>query len=121
MDLTFQVSKSVSIAWSQASPDMREEIIQRCEKALKETLRAFTEFCAVTRRGRNGLVQEDAGLIGAIFLHDTTRPLDGKVPDPHLHWHCVLLNMAIREDGTVGAWDHPCAQRKRYRSPGEFR
>ena len=52
VDLTFQVPKSVSIALSQASPDMREEIIQRCEKALKETLRAFTEFCAVTRQKR---------------------------------------------------------------------
>lgn len=104
-DLTFQVPKSVSAAWAQASTARRDEIISACERALQNTLEVFEQFCSGTRRGRNGHVHEEAGLIGAVFQHDTARPKDGNVPDPHLHWHCVVVNMALREDGTVGAWN----------------
>ena len=104
-DLTYSVPKSVSASWSQADEQGRQAIIDCCERALDTALEAMDDLCAVTRRGRNGHVQEKAKLVGAIFRHDTSRPIPGHVPDPNLHWHVVIANMAMREDGTIGAMD----------------
>lgn len=110
-DLTFSVPKSVSVAYSQANAAGRNEIIAGCETALHRILELFDELCGNTRRGYNGAVQEKAGLVAALFRHETARPVSGDAPgeiqkpDPNLHWHVVLCNVTAREDGTFGAFD----------------
>lgn len=104
-DLTFTVPKSVSVAWSQGDLDFRRSIEKAGERALSKALDTVQELCGVTRRGRHGERLEEAGLIGAIFRHDTARAVKGELPDPNLHWHAVILNLSAREDGTTGALD----------------
>jgi len=104
-DLTFSEVKSFSAAWSQASPEQRAALERVAERALYRTLDVVQELCGVTRRGRQGTRQETAKLVGAVFHHDTARPIPGEVPDPNVHHHVVLANVVMREHGTSGALD----------------
>ena len=104
-DLTFSGSKSVDAAWSQGNSAQRKAIVDVCERSLRKVLRLFEDQCGHSRRGRFGRKTEKAGLIGAICRHDTSRGLPGKIPDPNLHWHVVVCNVALRADGTTGTID----------------
>ena len=59
---------------------------------------AYLEEGATTRRGKNGLIKEPAQLVIATFEHGTSR-----TQDPQLHTHCLILNIAVRADGTTGS------------------
>ena len=104
-DLTWSVPKSVSALWSQAGFDDRLEIELACENAVRKAAQAFQELCGVTRRGHDGTEIQDAKLAMALFRHETARGLPGETPDPNLHWHLVVPNLAIRADGSTGAFD----------------
>jgi len=96
-DLTFSVPKSVSVLWSQSSEENRQ-IIQRAHKqAVESALDYLQDTAAKTRRGKGGTQLERAGLIIACFEHSTSRALD-----PQLHIHALVMNIGVREDGTVG-------------------
>ena len=96
-DLTFSAPKRVSVAWSQASPEISREIQSAQKEAVRAALRYLEENCAETRRGKGGLTIEKANLVFATFEHGTSRALD-----PQLHTHCLLQNLGFRQDGTVG-------------------
>ena len=104
-DLTFSPAKSLSIAWSQAGDDSRDKLEACAERALYRALDAVQRHCGLTRRGRNGIAQEEAGLTAAIFRHETARGRDGELPDAQLHFHVVLINVATRMDGTTATLD----------------
>ena len=104
-DLTFSVPKSLSCLWSQADRKTREELDRRAERALYRTLETFQEMCGMTRRAKDGRIVERGGMVAAVFRHDTARGLPGEVPDANLHFHTVLANVVVREDGTTGAFD----------------
>ena len=104
-DLTFSMPKSYSVAWSQGDLETRAELDKRAERAVYRTLEAFQDLCGVTRRGKNGVVIERGKLVAAVFSHDTARGLPGEVPDANRHFHAVLGNVVVREDGTTGAFD----------------
>lgn len=96
-DLTFSVPKSVSVLWSQSSEENRQ-VIQRAHKqAVESALDYLQDTAAKTRRGKGGGQMEKAGLIIACFEHSTSRALD-----PQLHTHALVMNIAVREDGTTG-------------------
>ncbi len=96
-DLTWSAPKSVSVAWSQASPETRLAIEACLRRAVSAGIAYLEEVGAVTRRGLDGLVHEKARLLFGAFLHSTSR-----AQDPQLHVHTILLNVAIRRDGTTG-------------------
>ena len=104
-DLCWSVPKSVSVAWSQANDQQRKEIAQAAEKAVETAIELVQKLCGTTRRGKLGHRTEQAKLIGALFRHETARGLKGQVPDPNLHWHFVLCNVSVREDGSTGSLD----------------
>ena len=104
-DLTYSVPKSVSAAWSQADLPMRKRIEAAGERSLYRVLELFDSECGQTRRGHRGEKTERAGLIGAIFRHDTARGLPGETPDAQLHWHVVIANAVTRADSSTGAFD----------------
>ena len=104
-DLTFSAPKSVSALWSQVGFKKRKLIEAACTKALYKTLDEFQSLCGVTRRGKQGISVEQAGLVAAIFRHETARGIPGHVPDPNLHFHVVLANVVARRDGSTGAFD----------------
>ncbi len=104
-DLTWSLPKTASILWSQGSLEQRLSIEQAAERALQKVLGVVEEFCGVTRRGKRGTTVENAGLVAAIFRHETARAVAGEIPDPNLHFHFVLLNLCVREDGSTGSLD----------------
>lgn len=96
-DLTFSAPKSVSTLWSQADPATRKIIQEAHLAAVQGALSYLQDEAAITRRGHDGLVKEDARLIIATFEHGTSR-----AQDPQLHTHCLVMNLCTREDGTSG-------------------
>lgn len=97
-DLTFSAPKSVSILWARTDKDTRQAIQAAQQQAVEQALSFIEQHAAFTRRGKGGHVQERVtGLIGATFEHSTSR-----AQDPQLHTHCLIANLALRQDGTWG-------------------
>ena len=87
LDCTFSAPKSVSILALVAGNKRLEEAHR---VAVLRTLAIIERDYATTRAKRHGEVQvvNTGNLVVGQFHHDTSRELD-----PHLHTHCVLLNM----------------------------
>ncbi|WP_262272289.1 MobF family relaxase [Microvirga yunnanensis] len=102
-DLQCAAPKSVSVLAAFASPEGRSKIFASHDRAVRRALdHALTEGLIVTRVGPQGIHRLPAReASAAIYRHFTSR-----AQDPHLHSHAVLLNLAVREDGTTGAIDN---------------
>lgn len=89
-DLNFHCPKSVSILHVLSKDD---HILTAFEKSVLETMQDI-ERDSKTRVRTQGRDQErDTGeLIWSDFIHQTARPVDGSLPDPHLHAHCFVFN-----------------------------
>jgi len=109
IDLTLSAPKSVSVIFALADDQTRRAIETAQRRACEATVSFLDRHAAFCRRGRNGLYLERASLTVASFQHGEARPIahnDGKIfADPNLHTHNVILNCAVRADGTVGALD----------------
>lgn len=100
-DLTFSSPKSVSILWARADQQLKKQVQQAHLDAVQRALNFIEQHASFTRRGKGGAESEAvAGLLAAGFEHGTSRELD-----PQLHTHCVVFNIAPREDGTWGTLD----------------
>ena len=96
-DLTFSAPKSVSVLWALA-PDATRLVLEDCHReSVRASLSVLEERAGITRRGKGGAIKERAALLFALFTHGTSRALD-----PQLHTHAVLVNLAVRRDGTTG-------------------
>ncbi|MFO1108405.1 MAG: MobF family relaxase [Bradyrhizobium sp.] len=106
-DLTFSAPRSVSLAWAFADEDLRRNLEAAQERAVRATLATIEREAIYARRGKDGAYVEKVALTAALFQHGESRPAehaDGRLfGDPNLHTHAVVLNMATRADGTVGA------------------
>lgn len=106
-DLTFSAPRSVSLAWAFADDDLRRDLEAAQERAVRASLATVEREAIFARRGKDGARVEKVALTAALFQHGESRPAehaDGQVfGDPNLHTHAVVLNMATRADGTVGA------------------
>jgi conjugative relaxase-like TrwC/TraI family protein len=96
-DLTWSVPKSVSVLWSQADPIVRAKIEACVRNSVKAGVAYLEEVAGFTRRGEDGWIREKGKLSFAAFEHSTSR-----AQDPQLHIHTVLLNVAVRADGSTG-------------------
>lgn len=109
LDLTLSAPKSVSIAYALADDNTRQAIEASQQRAAEATIAFLNRHATYCRRGKNGLRLERASTTVASFQHCDARPVahaDGKVfSDPNLHTHNVILNCAVRADGTIGALD----------------
>ncbi len=97
-DLTFSAPKSVSAAWSQASPEVAREIQVAQKEGVAAALSYLENNCAVTRRGKGGIEIESVKLVIAGFEHGSSR-----AQDPQLHTHCLVQNLGVRADGSTGS------------------
>lgn len=75
-DLTWSVPKSVSVAWSQANAEIRNQIEACVRKAVAAGVRYLEAVAGLARRGADGHIREPAKLILAAFLHSTSRAQD---------------------------------------------
>jgi conjugative relaxase-like TrwC/TraI family protein len=109
IDLTLSAPKSVSVIFALADDATRRAIELAQHRACEATIAFLDRRAAFCRRGKDGLRLERASLTVASFQHGEARPVahdDGKVfADPNLHTHNVILNCAVRADGTIGALD----------------
>jgi conjugative relaxase-like TrwC/TraI family protein len=99
-DLTWSAPKSVSVAWSQATPEIREEIEAALKSAVTFGVAYLETVGVVSRVGENGVVRDPAKLVFAAFRHSTSR-----AQQPQLHHHTILKNLAVRSDGKIGTID----------------
>src|ERR1035437_7565740 len=109
IDLTLSAPKSVSIIYALADGATRRAIEDAQQRACEATIGFLDRHAAFCRRGKNGMHLEPVSLTVASFQHGESRPVehaDGSVfADPNLHSHQILLNCAVRADGTIGALD----------------
>ncbi len=96
-DLTWSVPKSVSVVWSQATPEVRAEIERAARESVRQAIAYLASVGVVSRRGTDGVIHEQARLLFAAFEHSTSR-----AQDPQLHLHTVLINIGVRPDGSTG-------------------
>ena len=97
-DLTFSAPKSVSVAWARANEELKTKIQEAHFQSVKQAVLFLEEHAAITRRSKLGLKREKViGLVAATFEHATSR-----AQDPQLHTHCLIANVAPRNDGSWG-------------------
>ncbi len=106
-DMTFCAPKGLSILAELADDDGLRSGIHGCQqRAVERVLVTLEQMACWGREGAGGaVVVEGGGFIGATFQHRTSRPVDGEIPDPHLHTHAVMANLVRHPDGTWGALD----------------
>ena len=87
-DLTFSVSKSVSVLWAVADADTQARIADVHHAAVADVLALFERDVAATRTGSHSINQEAVVGVGATaFDH-----YDSRTNDPQLHTHVVVSN-----------------------------
>ena len=97
-DCTFSAPKSVSVAWAVATLETRQAIAAAQAKAVQSALKFIEQQACHARRGKAGMTEEHvSGIVAACFEHGTSR--EG---DPQLHTHCLVHNLAMRQDGSWG-------------------
>jgi conjugative relaxase-like TrwC/TraI family protein len=105
--MTYSAPRSVSLVWALGGSDIRLTLEAAQKAAVRETLSMLEREASWARRGKGGTRIEQVTLTAALFQHGDSRPAeheDGRVfADPNLHTHAVILNLAPRADGTVGA------------------
>lgn len=101
-DLVFAAPKSVSVLFALGEQAVAEEIQVGHRAAVAATVGYLEREAVRARRGSRSQRRAVAttGVIGAAFLHRTSR-----APDPHLHTHVLVANLVQDLDGKWSALD----------------
>ena len=99
-DFTFSAPKAFSALWAMSDERNRAKLEKMFLDSVRASLRVIYRHGLIeARRGKGGAHREPAAApVVAIFLHHTSR--EG---DPQIHAHAILMNAALRADGTIGA------------------
>jgi conjugative relaxase-like TrwC/TraI family protein len=97
-DITLSAPKPVSVLYMTAPDWVRKEIESSMRSAMEFTLSYIEDVAGFSRRGEGGKIVERAALSFATFFHTSSR-----AEDPQLHFHCLLLNVGVRSDGSTGS------------------
>lgn len=89
-DINFHCPKSVSILHALADDS---HILESFRSSVHLVMQEI-EADAKTRVRKNGKDEDrvTGELLWSDFIHQTARPVDGRLPDPHLHCHCYTFN-----------------------------
>lgn len=104
VDVTFSAPKSVSVLWALTDPAARADVEAAHDQATLVALRHIERNVPLVRRrvsDEEVVHEQAAGIIAARFRHHTSRLTEaqhaaGTAPDPQLHDHVVIANMAKR-------------------------
>lgn len=89
-DINFHCPKSVSILHAFSGDD---HILSAFRESVTETMQAIeADAQARVRKGGAYADRNTGELAWAHFVHQTARPVEGALPDPHLHSHCFVFN-----------------------------
>ncbi|MBN8884476.1 MAG: relaxase domain-containing protein [Rudaea sp.] len=95
-DCTFHTTKAVDVAYADATPEMRDKIMNAHITATKAAL-GYLEEHAETRRGRGGKRVIGAKMVVSMHHHVGSRSLD-----PKIHTHALRYSVVQGEDGQWG-------------------
>lgn len=101
-DINFHCPKSVSLLHVFSKDD---HILTAFQEAVTDTMKEI-ETDSRTRVRQGGVYddRQTGELIWAHFVHQTARPVEGQLPDPHLHSHCFVFNATWDEsEGRIKA------------------
>lgn len=101
-DCTFSAPKAVSVLERLAPSELASPARHAHERAVGSALAYLEREAAVVRRQIEGdrVAVAANGVIAAGFVHHTSR-----APDPHLHTHVVIANLARDPSGRYSALD----------------
>ena len=110
-DLVYSAPKSVSVefAAARAAGDYvrAAQLVEDIEASVRVGLDTFCQLLPVARRGLHSSLPMHARLAALTNVHSAARPVKGQaVPDPHLHVHTRILNVALGADGKWSAVDY---------------
>ncbi|MCF2491123.1 MobF family relaxase [Dyadobacter sp. CY347] len=89
-DINFHCPKSVSILHALSKDD---HLLKAFEASVKATMDDIeTDAKTRVRKGGQYDDRQTGELLWADFTHQTARPVEGHLPDPHLHAHCFVFN-----------------------------
>ncbi|GAB3515824.1 hypothetical protein GCM10027442_32290 [Emticicia fontis] len=89
-DINFHCPKSVSILNALSKDD---HLLKAFEKSVRETMEDIEKDMKTRVRLYGQDKDRETGeLVWAAFTHQTARPVDNYLPDPHLHAHCFVFN-----------------------------
>jgi conjugative relaxase-like TrwC/TraI family protein len=102
-DLTFSAPKSVSLLYGLGDDYMSRAVRSAHDQAVAEGLTYLERHALFARRGTDGTRRiATSGLVGAAFVHRTSRS-----GDPQLHTHVLAANVVL---GSDGRWSAPDAR-----------
>jgi hypothetical protein len=82
------------------------QLVEDIEASVRVGLDTFCRLLPVARRGAHSSLPMHAQLVALTNVHSAARPVKGQtVPDPHLHVHTRVLNVALGADGKWSAVD----------------
>jgi conjugative relaxase-like TrwC/TraI family protein len=103
VDCTFSAPKSVSVIWAMSEPAGRTRIDAAQTDAVKAAVDHVESTVPLQRRRVAGsrLHERSDGIVVTMFRHHTARLStsqedENAVPDPHVHDHVAIANMAQR-------------------------
>lgn len=109
-DLTFSVPKAASVLRMISDEEKGLQIDLAVFNSLKQTLEEIEKNLGFSRQGHAGVNIVPASLTFALAQHISSR-----AEDPQLHWHCLLINVGVRDNGTTGALHtKPLFREKKY-------
>jgi len=89
-DINFHCPKSVSVMHVFSKDD---HILEAFKESVSETMRAIERDSKTRVRLEGQYDERSTGeLAWGHFVHQTARPVEGQLPDPHLHSHCFVFN-----------------------------
>jgi conjugative relaxase-like TrwC/TraI family protein len=100
-DATFSAPKSVSVLFGLGEPEVRRQVVEAHESAVRAVL-GWVETHAHTRMRYHGHIMcvDAEGIVVGVFRQHTSRRLD-----PQLHTHAVIANRVRAPDGRWLALD----------------
>jgi hypothetical protein len=109
-DLIYSAPTSVSVEYAAtgaAGDHVRAaQLVDDVEVSVWVGLETFCQLLPVVRRGIHSSVPMHAQLVALTNVHYAEQPINGQtVPEPHLHVHTRILNVALGADGKWSAVD----------------
>lgn len=101
-DIQMSAPKDVGVLWGFASLPLRVRIAAAHHRAVAKVLAFISDNGLIeARSGQDGWRREPVNdALIARYFHRLSR-----ANDPHLHSHCVLMNICRRADGSIGTVD----------------
>lgn len=94
-DMNWHAPKSLSLIHALSKDN---HILDAFQASVTESMQDIErDVCTRVRKGGKYEDRQTREMIWSEFVHQTSRPVKGQVPDPHLHCHAFVMNMTYDE------------------------